>query len=156
MRNASGEAAPNYRHGLCGTRQYRIWALMKNRCTNPNSPEYHRYGGRGIGVCDEWLQNVKAFYDWAMANGYQDDLTIDRIDNDGNYCPDNCRWVDMRTQCNNRSTNTFITHDGQNLTIAEWARRTGVPPEELRDRLYRRGWECEKALSTPVKQKKRR
>lgn len=154
MRNPSGEAAPNYRHGLCGTRLYRIWSLMKDRCTNPNSQEYRRYGGRGVGVCDEWIHNVKSFCDWAMANGYRDDLTIDRIDNDGNYCPENCRWVDMRVQSNNRRTNHFITHEGQTLTIAEWARRTGIPKEELRDRICRRGWECGKALTTPVKQKK--
>lgn len=93
----------NFKHGLRKTRLYRIWCNMKERCNNTNHPDYKRwYGCRGITVCDEWRNDFKAFYDWSMANGYGDDLTIDRINNDGNYEPSNCRWVDAKTQANNR------------------------------------------------------
>lgn len=81
------------KHGLRNTRLYKIWAGMKARCYNPNSVEYHRYGGRGISICEEWKNDFSKFYDWAMSNDYQDTLTIDRINNDGNYEPSNCQWI---------------------------------------------------------------
>lgn len=100
-RKMHGAKNPAYKHGLSGHRIYIIWSNMKQRCNNPKAHEYAAYGGRGITVCDEWLHDVKVFYDWAMANGYRDDLTIDRIDNDKGYSPDNCRWATKEQQYSN-------------------------------------------------------
>lgn len=92
----------HFKHGLRNHRIYRIWIGMKKRCYDRSDPKYYRYGGRGITICDDWLNNPKVFYDWAMRNGYKDDLTIDRINNDGNYEPNNCRWTTNLIQSHNR------------------------------------------------------
>ena len=96
------------KHGKSNSRLYRVWATMKNRCHNPNTERYRYYGGRGITVCDEWRNDFQKFYEWAISNGYDENApfqqcTIDRIDNDKGYSPDNCRWVDMNAQRHNRS-----------------------------------------------------
>jgi hypothetical protein len=90
------------KHNLSQTRLHRIWRNMRQRCTNPKDDKFKNYGGRGINICDEWMKDFLAFYNWSIANGYKDDLTIDRINNDGNYEPSNCRWVTIAEQAKNR------------------------------------------------------
>lgn len=110
----------NHSHKMSGSRLYGIWQGMKGRCDNPHNARYDRYGGRGIVVCDEWRNSFENFYNWAIQNGYSDELTIDRKDNDGNYEPGNCRWSSNQEQCNNRCTNVKITIGNATKTLTEW------------------------------------
>jgi hypothetical protein len=134
-------------HGMCNTRLYEIWNGMKQRCQNPNTISYKGYGGKGISVCEEWNNSFKAFYDWAISNGYRNDLTIDRIENDGNYEPANCRWATNKEQQNHTSYTRLHTYNGETLSIMQWAEKTGIHPNMLYKRLSR-GWSIEKALKT--------
>ncbi len=135
------------KHGMYGTRIYRIWAAMKRRCLNPNYHEYHLYGGRGIKVCNEWLGFVE-FYKWAMNNGYKDDLSIDRINQDGNYEPNNCRWETCKRQANNRRSNLTIEYQGQTKPLKQWAEDLGLNYKMLYKR-FKLGWEPEDAFNIP-------
>lgn len=113
-------------HGQARTRLYRIYYAMKQRCYNSNNSNYNRYGGRGIKVCSEWLHDFKTFYDWALKNGYDENLTIDRINFDGNYEPNNCRWITQHEQARNTSRNTHITINGETRLLVEWCEKYGV------------------------------
>ncbi len=113
-------------HGKSSSRLYHIWQNMRARCNRPSSQFYSCYGGRGITVCEEWRNSFETFYEWAMANGYSDDLTIDRINNDGNYEPSNCRWATQERQNRNTRKNVFLSVNGITKTISEWAKETGV------------------------------
>ena len=108
-------------------RIHETWSGMKSRCMNPNDTRYSDYGGRGITVCDEWKNDFFAFYKWAMANGYSDDLTIDRIDNEKGYSPDNCRWASAQDQARNRRSNINITIGNATKTLAEWCEIFEMP-----------------------------
>lgn len=126
---------PNKSHGQTKTRLYKIYAKMKERCYYEKYPEYYLYGGRGIKLCDEWLKSFENFRDWAVQNGYDDSLSIDRIDPDGNYEPHNCRWADVYQQANNKRNNIQLTHNGETLTLPQWARKLGLPYSTLADRM---------------------
>lgn len=123
---------------------------MKRRCQDPKNGKYHRYGGRGITVCAEWGEYVN-FRTWSIENGYQEGLTLDRVDNDGNYEPSNCRWTTKRQQSRNTSKNHIITAFGETKTMVEWVEdpRCVVAYGTFQLRVYRRGWEAERALITP-------
>ena len=123
-------------HGKTNTRLYSMWHSMKSRC-NYDTKGSERYYGRGIKVCSEWEHDFIAFHNWAVNNGYKDNLSIDRIDNNKGYSPDNCRWVDLDIQNNNRSTNKYLEIEGEEKTIAEWAKITGIKYETIRSRLAR-------------------
>lgn len=132
------------KHGKSNTRIYHIYKDMLRRCNDPKRKTYPRYGGRGIKVCPEWEKSFEAFYEWSMANGYSDELTIDRKDNDKGYSPDNCRWVTYTVQANNTSWNTLYTYNGETHTIAEWARGFNIPYNTFNRRLFN-GWDFEEA-----------
>lgn len=123
---------------------------MKTRCYNKNFMYYCNYGGKGIKICDEWKNDFSKFYKWAINNGYKEGLTIDRINNDGNYEPLNCRWVTRKKQNNNMNKNIIINYNGKKQTISEWADELNLSRIALYYRI-RRGWDVEKALTTPLK-----
>lgn len=139
-----------YKHGGKGTRLYRIWQMMKNRCHNPKTPRFKDYGARGITVCDEWKDDFKTFYDWSMSHGYEEHLTIDRIDNDKGYSPDNCRWATYLVQGNNSRHNHTITYGGETHSLSDWARKLGIPVHVLSNRINKYDWTVERAFTTPV------
>lgn len=146
--------ARHRKHGMSNTRLYSVWKAMLERCYEPKADRYPIYGGRGISVCDEWRKSFSAFYIWAQSNGYLEGLTIDRINVNGNYCPENCRWATRMEQQNNMRTNHLITFRGQTKTIAEWSREIGVDRHVLGSRI-RNGWSIERALTEPVHTEKR-
>ena len=117
-------------------RLYHIWNGMKHRCYNLEDKKYHRYGGRGISICDEWL-NFDNFAKWALNNGYADNLSIDRTNNDGNYKPSNCRWTNNKQQCRNRRTNIKTQYNGKEMTLIEISEITSIPYVTLNDRYHR-------------------
>lgn len=148
-----------YIHGHVHEKLNHIWRGMKQRCKNPNNRIYSYYGGRGIKVCKEWDESYMNFREWAYANGYfeTDDrsaCTLDRIDRDGDYCPENCRWVDMKAQSNNRRTNHPITYKGETHNLTEWSRILGIDEPTLSARLQR-GWSIEKAFEAPLGTRKK-
>lgn len=128
-------------HGMSKTRLYQEWQGMKDRCFNKNNARWERYGGRGITVCEEWRNDFQSFCDWATANGYRDDLTLDRIDNDGNYCPENCRWATQRQQSRNRRTNIDVTIGNSTRTLMEWCEIFGLEYKTVYAR-YKRNGDC--------------
>lgn len=128
------------------TRLFHIWSNMRQRCTNKNKPDYKYYGGKGVKVCKEWDESFLVFKEWADNSGYNDSLTIDRINVDGNYEPDNCRWATRKEQTRNRATTLRITHEGITKTAAEWAEEIGITDQLISERL-RKGFPVEKVLS---------
>lgn len=144
------------KHGYTGKRLYRIYHKIRERCYRPNNRNYKYYGGRGITICDEWYHNFQAFMEWSLSHGYTDDLTIDRIDNEKGYAPDNCRWVTMQRQNCNRRNNHLLEFNGQTKTVSDWSRETGIKQQTILHRINRMGWGTEKALTTPVRDNGRR
>ena len=138
----------NGKHNLSNHRTYKIWVNMKSRCYKKIAVNYNRYGGRGIKVCDEW-QEFQPFYNWAINNGYRDDLTLDRIDVNGNYEPNNCRWLSVKEQNRNTRANRLITYKGETHCVAEWSEILGINVKLIYDRL-RKNWTIEEVFETPL------
>ena len=147
----------NYvRHGMSGTRINKIYRNMKSRCYNPNASKYYLYGGKGIKICDEWLDKESGFinfYNWSIKNGYRDNLTIDRIDSDKNYEPSNCRWVTYKEQNSHLKNNPFyckaIEYNGESHSLSEWAKIKNISYNALLCR-YERKWDIKRMLETPT------
>ena len=147
---AIGTLNGNYKHGFSDSRLDRIYYHMIGRCHKSSHKSYERYGAKGIHVCDEWRNDKKAFFQWAMDNGYSDNLTIDRIDGTKGYYPGNCRWATYKEQANNIKTNRVICIDGVSHTMTEWAEIKGIRVGTLFNRLTK-GWDEKKADMTPTK-----
>ncbi len=137
----------NTTHGMRRTKEYAAWTDMNTRCTNPNSVKYPRYGARGISVCERWNKFESFFEDMGSAPSLKH--TLDRIDSNGMYCIDNCRWATQSTQQNNRTNNRLITHNGETHTLQEWSKLTNIPRKTISNRIDR-GWESAKALSVTL------
>ena len=147
-RNTAGKRNGMYKHGLSRTRIHKIWDGMRYRCNNPTNPHYKDWGGRGIKICEEW-DDFMTFYEWAMANGYDDTLSIERIDNDGDYCPENCKWIKRGDQAKNRRICIFLTHNGVTKSLVDWANEYGIKYATIYHR-YQLGWSVEDILGIPV------
>lgn len=128
---------PNKTHDLSNTRLYKEWQGMKKRCLNKKDKRFSSYGGRGISICKQWLE-FENFCEWAMNNGYQENLSIDRINNNGNYEPNNCKWSTNKEQCNNRRTNILICYKGKTKTLMQWCEELNLNYKRVHNR-YRRG-----------------
>ena len=133
------------KHGQRYSRLYSIWNGIKKRCENPNCSNFKNYGGRGITVCNEWKESFQAFYEWAMKNGYSHNLTIERIDVNGNYEPSNCKWTTIKEQANNKRNSVYIEYEGETHTISEWSEILGIKSGTIYSRIYR-GFPSEKVL----------
>ena len=140
----------NATHKLSKEKLYHICETIRLKCTSSKSHKYYLYGARGISMCQEWFNDFLAFREWSLSHGYKEGLTIDRIDNDGNYEPSNCRWVDRKTQQRNRRTCKYITYNGETKCLAEWCEELNLVYKTINNRLNK-GWSVERAFTTPVK-----
>ena len=146
------------KHGLSYSRIYNTYYGMVKRCNLPSNASFSRYGGRGIKICDEWLDKSNGFnnfLEWALSHGYSETLTLDRIDVNGNYSPENCRWVTPKVQANNRSSNVIIEYNSESHTMSEWAEITGISQQAIASRL-RKGWSVQRTLTQEMRKQKRR
>lgn len=146
------ENKKQFNHGLSHTRLHRIWHSMYCRCYYSTTNQFKNYGGKGIKVCEDWkhCQVFVNFYNWAINNGYSDKLTLDRIDNEKDYCPENCRWATLKEQSNHRTNNVFYKYKGETKTSKQWCDEYGISQTTLNDRL-KRGWTLEQALTISTK-----
>ena len=140
-------------HGMTDTKLYTIWRNMKARCHNPKNDMYHRYGARGIKVCDEWRNSFNTFMEWANKAGYSEGLSIERVDIDKGYNPENCRWITKKEQYLNRSDSHLVTAFGKTQTIKEWADESGIAFDTIERRLNAYGWDAERAVSQKPRRK---
>lgn len=146
-RNISGEANGNYKVGFAMNKKlYWVYYAMLDRCYNVKSPRYKDYGARGITVCKEWREDNRTFFAWAIANGYKEGLTLDRLDNDKSYSPTNCAWVSNKDNCNHNRRTHFLTYKGKTQSLKKWSEELGINYSTLRNRINRSGMTAEEAL----------
>lgn len=145
-----GVKPPRYKHKRAEYKSlwYR-WHGIKKRCLNVNNERYHQYGGRGIKICEEWLASFDNFAEWALNNGYSEELTIERIDVNGDYCPENCKWVTLQEQSRNKRDTKWVDYKGEHIQLIKLCEREKVCYDTVHDRIYKRGWSVEKAINEP-------
>ena len=141
------------KHGKTDTRIYGIWSHMRSRCKNANNKAYKNYGGRGICVCEEWENDFENFYNWAINNGYSENLTIERKDVNKGYSPDNCCWISLSDQAKNKRNIRYVELDGEKIPLKEACDRIGLPYKAIHLRITRYGMDFETAISKPIKDK---
>jgi hypothetical protein len=139
----------NLTHGMTKHRLHIIWNGIKQRCLNTRSHAYKSYGARGITICPEWKNDFMSFYNWAINHNYSDDLTIDRINVNGNYEPSNCRWATNKEQINNKRQTIYIEYNGKKQCLSYWADELGLESRLLYNRIHKLKWSVEKAFTTP-------
>lgn len=142
--------AYNRTHNKSKSKLYRKWVSMKRRCYDITSAGYKNYGGRGIEVCDEWKESFESFYDWAMKTRQDDTLTLERVDVNGNYCPENCTWITKAEQSNNRTSCIMITYNGKTQNLMQWCKELNLDYKRTYNRMFKSHWSFDKAISTPV------
>lgn len=144
-----GQRARKYKYKVYeNKRLHGIWVDVKRRCYSPSRPRYKDYGGRGITVCEEWLQSFDNFVEWALANGYDENLTLERKDVNGNYCPENCEWITLRAQCRNKRDTIYVEYRGETYKLIELCKQAKVSYYTVHNRLQS-GWSVEDAIDTP-------
>jgi len=136
-------------HGMYETPIYHKWENMKQRCLNPKHPSYHNYGGRGITLCNGW-ENFLNFYEWSINNNYSDSLELDRINNNGNYEPNNCRFISHQANNNNKRSNQSLSYCGKEYSLKDLANKFNINPTTLKTRLFK-GWDLEKSIKEPIR-----
>lgn len=139
------------KHGQTHTNLYYVWQAMRKRCLDKKNKDYCNYGARGITVCDEWANNYIPFQDWALKNGYKKGLLLDRIDNNKQYCPKNCRWATRFQQNNNTRRTKKIKYQGKTQTLTEWCEELGFKRDTIYARVYCYGWPIQKAFTTTIR-----
>lgn len=144
------------KHNMSQSKLYNLYRAIKTRCYNVNNERYNDYGGRGIIICDEWRNDFMAFYNWAMNNGYKEGLTIDRIDNDGNYEPSNCRWTDKMVQNNNKRNNHLVEYNGKAASLADTCRENGFNYNMIKQRMSTYGYTFEEAITAQKNNRRKR
>lgn len=142
-------------HRMSKSRLYQKWASIKNRCYYKSAQNYRNYGARGIKMCDEWANSFEKFRDWAFQSGYRDDLTIERIDFNGNYCPENCTWIPRSAQSSNTRRCVIITYNGKTQNLNDWCKELNLDYKRINNRIKKLGWSFERAISEPVNVNKR-
>lgn len=142
------------KHGGKKERLYGIWHGMKQRCYDSSCKDFDRYGKRGICVCENWRNDYNAFREWSINNGYDSKKTIDRIDVNGNYAPDNCRWITLEEQNRNKEETIYLEYNGERKSLADWCDDLGIKYQTVYARIYHNGWSVNRALSTPVQRHK--
>ena len=142
-------------HGMGNTKLYGVWGAMKSRCNNHNSRQYINYGARGIRVCHEWNESFESFYKWAVNSGYRDGLTIERVDNNGNYCKENCIWATPKQQAQNRRSCYTFEYGGKKQNLAQWCEELRLDYKLIHNRIFKLHWSFDRAILEPVHTEKR-